>query len=305
MKPPAAAAITPKPMVSSSPGRPEKLPAPGLGRLLRGRSSGRSRARSAANPMFVSRSKSVRRSSSSSAAIDPDGGDPSSPKVTCIGQVRIRNRNRNKNKSNSKNSSRSAPYRCQYLFRTQKCYSPCSFFFCWRKQKKEADKAAEAEAEAAAPPIPFVREFKLESGSEEELDYQNAEDEETRVFVPSSTPLPPKNALLLMRCRSAPHNRSSALAVSCFPTTPVPAASETKETRERAEENMVEEETAGRESRSPPPTQMPTGLMRCKSEPAKRAERLIEVSYCCKWNGSGKKWGLTPSPPAAAPILLH
>ena len=75
MKPPAA-----------SPGRADKpqLPAPappGLARLLlsKSRRGGRSRRAPATSPMFVSRGRS--------RAAD---GEPSSPKVTCIGQVRMR-----------------------------------------------------------------------------------------------------------------------------------------------------------------------------------------------------------------------
>uniref|UniRef100_A0A452XU49 Uncharacterized protein n=1 Tax=Aegilops tauschii subsp. strangulata TaxID=200361 RepID=A0A452XU49_AEGTS len=76
---------------AASPGRAEKppqqqqLPAPpGLARLLlsKSRRGARSRRAPATSPMFVSRGRSR-----AAAAAD---GEPSSPKVTCIGQVRMR-----------------------------------------------------------------------------------------------------------------------------------------------------------------------------------------------------------------------
>ncbi|XP_038981074.1 uncharacterized protein LOC120110328 [Phoenix dactylifera] len=82
-------------MVGSSPGRTEKLPAPGLARLLGG--AGKSRGRGGAarsSPMFVTRSRSVGRLAEAEARAEE--GEPSSPKVTCIGQVRIRNKNKKK-----------------------------------------------------------------------------------------------------------------------------------------------------------------------------------------------------------------
>jgi hypothetical protein len=83
MKPPAA-----------SPGRAEKprLPPPGLARLLLSKSRRRSRrAPPATSPMFASSSSRGRGAE----------GEPSSPKVTCIGQVRMRNKGKKNKKKKS------------------------------------------------------------------------------------------------------------------------------------------------------------------------------------------------------------
>ncbi|OMO73477.1 hypothetical protein COLO4_27061 [Corchorus olitorius] len=62
----------------SSPGRTEKYPPP-LMRFLRSNVGSRSRGRSRSSPMFV-RKKNT--------AIETQ--EPSSPKVTCMGQVRVK-----------------------------------------------------------------------------------------------------------------------------------------------------------------------------------------------------------------------
>ncbi|CAI9778999.1 unnamed protein product [Fraxinus pennsylvanica] len=72
--------ISSKPI--SSPSRAEKFPPP-LVMFLRSNGSSRSRGKSRASPIFYFRNKK------NSAAIETDQ-EPSSPKVTCIGQVRVR-----------------------------------------------------------------------------------------------------------------------------------------------------------------------------------------------------------------------
>lgn len=65
-------------VVVMSPGRPEKL--------LRGKSKNRSRGRSSkSTPMFIMGRKC--RNGRMSAMDIPNGKDPGSPKVTCIGKV--------------------------------------------------------------------------------------------------------------------------------------------------------------------------------------------------------------------------
>ncbi|CAH9091635.1 unnamed protein product [Cuscuta europaea] len=66
---------------ASSPGRTDNFPPP-LMRFLRSNAGSRSRGRSRSSPLFV-------RKKNSSAAIETTE-EPSSPKVTCIGQVRVR-----------------------------------------------------------------------------------------------------------------------------------------------------------------------------------------------------------------------
>nr|GMD69919.1 chromo domain-containing protein cec-1 [Ipomoea batatas] len=64
----------------SSPGRTDKFPPP-LMRFLRSNAGSRSRGRSRSSPMFMRKKNSV--------AIETTQ-EPSSPKVTCIGQVRVK-----------------------------------------------------------------------------------------------------------------------------------------------------------------------------------------------------------------------
>uniref|UniRef100_A0A803PB61 Uncharacterized protein n=1 Tax=Cannabis sativa TaxID=3483 RepID=A0A803PB61_CANSA len=70
----------------SSPGRTEKFPPP-LMRFLRTNVGSKSRGRSRASPMFV-------RKKNPSSAIETQ--EPSSPKVTCMGQVRVRRSSKQK-----------------------------------------------------------------------------------------------------------------------------------------------------------------------------------------------------------------
>ncbi|XP_064985787.1 uncharacterized protein LOC135625236 isoform X2 [Musa acuminata AAA Group] len=207
-------------MVSSSPGR-EKLPAPGLARILTG-SGSRSRGRHAgrSSPMFSSRSKSVGRSSEAAqAALTAAGqeGEPSSPKVTCIGQVRIRNKKPARPETPRPKDPK-PPCQCFHkallcsLFPARKKPKGGGGRSLWRRwvplggrsggyQRREPDSPR-------APPLEFIV-IKTDEGDEEAEAEEH--EEATRVFVPSA---PPKNALLLMRCRSAPHNSATSLATS-------------------------------------------------------------------------------------------
>ncbi|KAJ3687647.1 hypothetical protein LUZ61_016811 [Rhynchospora tenuis] len=89
------AMMTPRTVaIASSPGRAEKLPAPpGLARLFIRKSRSRPGAR--ASPMFGVRSRSVGPTGRTNGT---EGEEPSSPKVTCIGQVRIKAGKKNKKK---------------------------------------------------------------------------------------------------------------------------------------------------------------------------------------------------------------
>lgn len=197
----------------SSPGRVEKYPPPLMG-FLRSKSNGgstsrsrsRSRGRSRASPLFVRRNKSA-------AAVTQE---PSSPKVTCMGQVRV---NRSKPKIDErKPDSRENPTRrrCKWI-RNASFYNKfadkiktLSFFpklelfsfSCYRRELKKD-----------SPRIQLDRPATESAG---EIGEKNEEEEEgedfkiPKLFVsPASTP--PINALLLTRSRSAPY-RSSSLA---------------------------------------------------------------------------------------------
>ncbi|KAL6624318.1 hypothetical protein ACP70R_031639 [Stipagrostis hirtigluma subsp. patula] len=255
MKPPAA-----------SPGRAEKpqLPAPappGLARLLlsKSRRGGRSRRAPATSPMFVSRGRS--------RAAD---GEPSSPKVTCIGQVRMR-----KGKKGKKTAAAAAAApKAAAAEKGAKGYCRClkKAFLCgglFEFDRRRRPKAPEPEvvertrrspwvfsgrdvaAVAAAPKAVDPGRGRVEEEDDEEAevgvgvfgsirreeaeelgingggDDDQKEDEEEPELVSSATTTPPKNALLLMRCRSAPQNRTSPLT-SRFPVT-APSPSPTRE----------------------------------------------------------------------------
>ncbi|CAN6326541.1 unnamed protein product [Urochloa humidicola] len=257
MKPPAA-----------SPGRAEKpqLPAPappGLARLLlsKSRRGGRSRRAPATSPMFVSRGRS--------RAAD---GEPSSPKVTCIGQVRMRKGKKGKKGAASKAAA--APEKggakgyCRCLKKAFLCGGLFEFDSRKRRQKAPSpeverarrspwvfssrDVAVAAAPKAAADPRSGSKgEMRGDEEEEEEMvvgigvfgsigreegekmmgigggDGEKEDDEEKEreaQLVSSATTTPPKNALLLMRCRSAPQNRTSPLTSRFLPATAAPAA---------------------------------------------------------------------------------
>ncbi|KAL5203478.1 hypothetical protein ABZP36_014430 [Zizania latifolia] len=262
MKPPAA-----------SPGRAEKqLPAPpGLARLLlsKSRRGGRSRRAPATSPMFVSRGRGGVRGGAD--------GEPSSPKVTCIGQVRMR-----KGKKGKKGAAAAAPKAVTPEKARGYCRCLKKAFFCgglFDFDRRRRPKAPEPEVErsrrspwvfsgrdvavAATPKQPdprgdhgeedekteaSARAFgSLEGEETEELGMNGGDDkedeEEEAELVSSATTTPPKNALLLMRCRSAPQNRSSPLT-SRFPV----AAPLTSPTKDAAAADIA---TATRASPSP------------------------------------------------------
>ncbi|CAL9210062.1 unnamed protein product [Musa hybrid cultivar] len=316
-------------IVSSSPGR-EKLPAP-PGLLSRKASGSRSRGRSASaarsSPMFVSRSGSLGRSSSA-AATAAEEGEPSSPKVTCIGQVRIRSKRSAKPKTPKCKKARSKsslmPCRCFHgallcsLFAVRKRPTGGksggggrrSLWRGWARIRTGgswAYKQRNPEPVRRPPPTEFVGDGKATPDREEVEDVEETaapEQEETRVFVP------PKNALLLMRCRSAPHNRASSLATARFAGPPLPApeppaaeqqeeateASGRGEEQHQQEEGDAEDDVEARGSES----QRPLVLPRSKSEPARRTSAkltLPEASYCF-WTSSNSSGGRRrrPSP---------
>ncbi|XP_047093697.1 uncharacterized protein LOC124706083 [Lolium rigidum] len=237
---------------AASPGRTEKqqqLPAPpGLARLLlsKSRRGGRSRRAPATSPMFVSRGRSR-------AAAGADG-EPSSPKVTCIGQVRMR-----KGKKGGKKvaAGSGAPARastpekargyCRCLKKAFLCGGLFGFDRGGRKHKAPSPVSERSRrspwvfssrdvAVAAAPKQPDPRsELAQEEEDDEEMGVgvgvfcsveqdeaeerginnggkkEDKEADEAAELVSTATATPPKNALLLMRCRSAPQNRTSPL----------------------------------------------------------------------------------------------
>ncbi|KDP29091.1 hypothetical protein JCGZ_16480 [Jatropha curcas] len=183
----------------SSPGRAEKYPPP-LMRFLRSNVASRSRGRSRSSPMFVRKKN---------AAMETQ--EPSSPKVTCMGQVRDKRSKKAKTTRPAETKSRCKWIRnllsCQNLSGKlkPKCCKPSwrkwvIFFHLGSKRKtKFKENLSEVEPNFSKRSEHLVQ--------EEEEDEDNRE---TKVYVSTATS-PPKNALLLTRSRSAPY-RSSSLA---------------------------------------------------------------------------------------------
>ncbi|KAK4396325.1 hypothetical protein Sango_1469100 [Sesamum angolense] len=162
----------------SSPSRAEKFPPP-LMRFLRSNVGSRSRGRSRSSPIFYLRTKKT--------AV-PAGviQEPSSPKVTCIGQVRVRRSAKTKARKTAVKRRR-----CCWLKRTL-FYGKIPWRFRWRKRPFKGA---------------FCSDNKYENvgGSAQE----SKRDCHVEVESSSSPSSPPKNALLLTRCRSAPYRSSS------------------------------------------------------------------------------------------------
>ncbi|KAJ8477807.1 hypothetical protein OPV22_021534 [Ensete ventricosum] len=349
--------------VSSSPGREKLPPAPGLARLLYGKAVGsRSRGRSASastvarsSPMFASRSRSRGRSSSAAAAAAKEGGEPSSPKVTCIGEVRIRNKRSAKpNKPQPKKTrSKSSLMPCRCLHKSLLCglfpvrKRPTgrggrrSLWPRWSRVRSGGSGGYQQQKSDPVKPLPqpeFITSVRV-SDREEDGDDKDEDDEEaarhgekTKVFEPLATATPPKTALLLMRCRSAPHNRSSSLATSQITVSPLlspdsPAAPPLEEVsggkagdeellqqqeqrtsssggaliHEEDEEEEQGDEAKGSESRRP------LVLPRSKSEPAMRAAAKLavpEASYCF-WTSRCQRRRSVPAHEERAPPTLN
>ncbi|KAG0500814.1 hypothetical protein HPP92_000886 [Vanilla planifolia] len=274
----------------SSPSPAEKLPAPGFTRLLRGKSGRRRRERnslSRSSPLFAFRSRTTDRASA--ACLDADAGDePSSPKVTCIGQVRIRKKKRKKGTGSDGSDAHpkhkeggKSRLRCWYLEKALLCSkflnrrrdSAAPRRSIWRGlwqwlrfEGNSGYRQRKGSTNAAGSPLRILGKRgmgKMGSESEDEVENESAEtEEETRVFVP------PKNALVLMRCRSAPHNRCSALAA--YPVSV--SAPEEESGSEDDEENSSRANGGEEEERYP--LSRPLFLNRCKSEPATKPGRL-------------------------------
>ncbi|KAL3628545.1 hypothetical protein CASFOL_027591 [Castilleja foliolosa] len=297
----------------SSPGRPYKFPPP-LMRFLRSNVSSRSRGRSRSSPIFYLRSKKRL-----SGGVIETTQEPSSPKVTCIGQVRVRRK-----KNTPAASNRRRRRRCLWLNKTLfRCRFPKRLFGrifrMWKlifrsnccRGVEEGDnhnsrvvsdrKSEEIENHAvAAGDINNINNNKFRnsvSSNESETEfYRSNKDEEisgdvignskSEFIVSSSSSSPPKNALLLTRCRSAPY-RSSSLAGRFWGEEKLgeidgeksPEGSE----KPKCEENVDGDEENSREMekkieelkvKNRGIAVHPLLLTRCKSEPARKGERF-------------------------------
>uniref|UniRef100_A0A1J3DR93 Uncharacterized protein n=1 Tax=Noccaea caerulescens TaxID=107243 RepID=A0A1J3DR93_NOCCA len=193
----------------SSPGRVDKYPPPFMG-FLRSKSKGgsisrsrsRSKGRSRASPLFVRRNKSA-------TAVTQE---PSSPKVTCMGQVRVK---RSKPKIQLKSRDNPTRRRCEWI-RNASFYSKFAgkiktmswpkwrlFSFPCSRPKSKSERGKDSPISQLHRP---VTESAGDNGEEFEEEEENFKIPKL-IVSPASTP--PINALLLTRSRSAPYGSSS------------------------------------------------------------------------------------------------
>lgn len=220
----------------SSPSRAEKF-APPLMRFLRNNAGSRSRGRSNSSPMFRMRSKK-----DAAPVIEP-----SSPKVTCFGQVKVRTSSSKTTASPRPSSGFSATANrpCRWLNRTLFCHNIistkfhrptrpfremglcCSSGFCKKVDKTEDSCRVDYSNQGS----------RRNHDRKIVMNYKNVEaqvQEKERDFLDSE---PPKNALLLTRCHSAPY-RSSSLACQFWGS---PLASTETEYDTKIEEKSLHE----------------------------------------------------------------
>uniref|UniRef100_A0A0A0LDY5 Protamine P1 family protein n=1 Tax=Cucumis sativus TaxID=3659 RepID=A0A0A0LDY5_CUCSA len=218
----------------SSPGRTEKFPPP-LMRFLRSNVGSKSRGRSRASPMMFMRRKN------NATAIETQ--EPSSPKVTCIGQVRVRRSSTRRRKRSGTRTRR----RCRWIRAARCC--PCfrkkfkpnsspifqrlvSFFQCgFRRKPKVRTNSPPREPPFRGGVEISNKEIQVVAAVDDD---DAEEEEETAEALISSNSSPPKNALLLTRCRSAPY-RSTSLA-SRFWGSPLKNEENQEETEEEEKE---------------------------------------------------------------------
>ncbi|XWS66916.1 hypothetical protein CRYUN_Cryun05aG0241700 [Craigia yunnanensis] len=247
--------------------------------------------------------------------------EPSSPKVTCMGQVRVKRSKQTRSKPGRPRAPTRRRSRCKWIRNAMFCHHfpekvKAKPFFrpSWKKWGTFFHMGFCRK--------PKIREDSSKFGNkiEDSVEESEEDEKEAKIFVSSSFSSPPKNALILTRCRSAPY-WSSSLACR-FWGSPL-ANQETKEETELENRGFKEENpTSEKESicrNSDQGSQMdseneekpgfcnefeekkieksenneefktvqfgnirPLILTRCKSEPARTAERLNpEMSF---WN---------------------
>lgn len=225
----------------SSPGRAEKFPPP-LMRFLRSNVGSKSRGRRSSPMMFM------RKKNAAATAIETQ--EPSSPKVTCIGQVRVRRSSTRRRRRSGASTRR----RCRWIRAALFC--PCfrrkikpnsspifqkwvSFFQVGFRRKPKVRKNSPPREATFHGGVqisnPETRVVAVVDGGDDDDD--DEEEVTAKVLIPCNSS-PPKNALLLTRCRSAPY-RSTSLA-SRFWGSPL-----------RNDENQEEEEEEEEQSTKP------------------------------------------------------
>lgn len=291
-------------MSVSSPSRagPKNFPPP-LMRFLKSDLGSRSSGRPRASPMLIGKKNAV--------GVIETTQEPSSPKVTCFGQVSAR---RSAANAKAKTTASQRPW-----WRHKKNLS-CSkvslrfgswFLFCKSGCCKKVDATEDSfrgnstrKCQKNDNGAPADKSDNNSCSSESEVDGVKCENlgvgiresKEDFVFCP------PKNALILTRCRSAPY-RSSSLAAriwgSPFEPTGIEAAkteieAKTEQKSHPCRENVAKESRISPENSTKLETENantennnqdskgteggevvhPLLLTRCKSEPARTGERL-------------------------------
>ncbi|CAH8381499.1 unnamed protein product [Eruca vesicaria subsp. sativa] len=267
----------------SSPGRTENPPL--LMRFLRTTAGSRSRHRSRSRP----RSKKpifFRRKNATETQ------EPSSPKVTCMGQVRITRSKKPKPGTNrvngghlrgGANESRRRR-RCGWVKNAFSCHpfsgrlKPTCFTPAWRKWKSFTNVSFSRKSEkrsSSSRSEPIFSRSTVEPEEAEEVRKKERKQEEEDEDLPAT---PPRNAFLLTRCRSAPY-RSPSLGDNFL-------EEETKESHFQRHGNdviaspenvSVSSEVSEGVKRCVlgSPRRQCMVLTRCKSEPARLGEKLV------------------------------
>ncbi|MED6113753.1 hypothetical protein PIB30_073760 [Stylosanthes scabra] len=293
--------------VISSPGRTDKFPPP-LMRFLRSNAGSRSRGRSRSSPMFVRKNKN-------NTAIETQ--EPSSPKVTCMGQVRVR-RSAAAKRGHSSSAARDGapPTRCRcWWIRNNALF--CRLKPNKKTTKKKKKKKNECRCQPVWPKWGFFRVgsfrrkpstklkeecAKSESNFQKSSYDESEEDDESEFYEErvnpeagfSSSKTPPKNALLLTRCRSAPY-RSSSLACR-FWSSPLRNNEEEEEEEEEKKEEERNEGSLQRDSVSEEESKR-------VSEREGKLGFLMEVENS-NWNGNGKSEKVEKSESERRGIML-
>nr|XP_012569403.1 uncharacterized protein LOC101488954 isoform X2 [Cicer arietinum]XP_012569404.1 uncharacterized protein LOC101488954 isoform X1 [Cicer arietinum] len=180
----------------SSPARTDKFPPP-LMRFLRSNAGSRSR-RSRSSPMFVLRKKNN--------TTNIETQEPSSPKVTCMGQVRAKRSSKSKSKQKQKQSSTAPTHYCWWIKKPNTCRCrpvwPKWTFFRRKPTKQPKQDSLKSDSNSN-----FHQQNEQRCSVTVDIDNDFASHSNSN----SNSFSPPKNAFLLTRCRSAPY-RSSSLA---------------------------------------------------------------------------------------------
>ncbi|KAL3825924.1 hypothetical protein ACJIZ3_021953 [Penstemon smallii] len=214
----------------SSPGRTDNFPPP-LMRFLRTNTGNKSRGRSRSTPIFFIRPKKNTTTQE----------EPSSPKVTCTGQVRVR-----RSAPKNRRLCQKKPFR--------RVFDNWGLFFGKVDSTEDSSRAYS----------------NSKSGN-----FGVVAQEKRRDFVESSSSSsssPPKNALILTRCRSAPY-RSSSLG-GRFWCSPLKEGDNEIENEEKSERISEKSEIELKGIAGGDGAVHPLVLTRCKSEPARIGERL-------------------------------